>query len=56
MKEPDDDRTTPSAEDLLPEYEFDYRNSKPNRFAHHSEGHKVSTSPTATETRGADKA
>ena len=41
MKKPAADRATASGEDLLPEYEFDYRNSRPNRFARQFEGQKV---------------
>ena len=27
------DKTVPAADDLRPEYEFDYQNARPNRFA-----------------------
>ena len=32
-KEPDSGKPANDADDLLPEYHFDYRKAKPNRFA-----------------------
>jgi len=42
MKKASTSAREPDQEDLLPEYRFDYRKAKPNRFA--DEGHKKGVS------------